>query len=378
MKGTFEADFSEFKNEVDASVAKMRTFEGGTEGVNLTLGRLHDSLGRIDSVLSTVDVRIGSAVRSLAELQTASGQTVRELGAISTAGLAIGAGLGGWQLGRIIADFVGADEAISNATASLLGWGSAAAEVAGAKADVLARASEHAGAAITDLSEAMRINTDFAKQQIQHFELLRFAREQNRQAALKEIENDRELTLWARGVNDELARRAALERQLDEQRRRGMEEYERGLLREFELETKVWTDAIRMTDDLNARLQKKLDLQIANQAALAVEAQKAREANAERALGPGVSDPALEAAIRRDAALRDVSTKSALAPGIDVGPLIQKIWQDFDEQILKRGATAAAAGPPVQVNVSGIMDPRTIDELTDAIMRKTGRLWPGR
>lgn len=475
MKATFEADFTTFRAEVDASLVKMRGFESESENVSAALSKMVDQFsgraviaeatlmaeaiqrlggashltaaeivkvgqtaidaaeqfekwgqaipkpiqGLIDVAAASVDaaakakrlrdevdtwgpvtvkagtsvsglqsqlsqfnnilaaggVHVSNELGALSELANASGKTASELGKLTSIGLGVGALMEGWNLGRHIAEWTGTDKIIGDATATLLGWGDAAGQTAGAQADVLAKASANAGRSITDLSEAMAINAEHAKTDADHWAQL--AAEQKASADAF----DRLRTFIEAGdkaFDQHADQRIANEQRMAAENKRGMEEYERGLLREFELETKVWGDAIKLTDALNARLQTKLDLQTKYQMALAVDVQKARDVNTDRNLGPGISDPALDAAARRDAALRDAASRSAMAPGIDVGPIIQKIWQDFDEQILKRGAAAVAATPPVQVNVSGIMDPRTIDEITDAIMRRTGRLWPGR
>jgi hypothetical protein len=431
MKATFDADFSNFRNEVESAAQKLQGFERTSGAASSTLERLHDSVARFDSVLNSVGIHMSTDVRALAELGSAANQTASELGALATAGLAVGVGIAAWNIGRAIADFGDADQVIADSTAKLMGWGDVAKEQAAAGADALAAASRQAGRDVTDMADALNLAAQAAANlkrqgapdegffqvkerlgeialvqqsgvlpqltkdlQSHNFTLKELAERyvisvqalqqyqrvlESQHESEKRIQADYDATTrLIKEAEAEVDRRAAQQRRIDAENKRGMEEYEAGLLREYELELKVWNDAIKMTDALNARLQKKLDLQIANQTALALEAQQARDVNTNRNLGGGISDPALDAATRRDAALRDLASKSAGAPGIDVGPIIQKIWQDFDEQILKRGAAAVAATPPVQVNVSGIMDPRTIDEITNAIMQRTGRLWPGR
>jgi hypothetical protein len=102
-------------------------------------------------------------VRALGQLGEAAGKTASEIGLIGTAGLVLGAAIGGWKIGRAIADFFSLDEAIGNATAKLLGWGDAQAAASGARGDVLALATQRSGHAVTDLTEAMRINDEWFK-----------------------------------------------------------------------------------------------------------------------------------------------------------------------------------------------------------------------
>jgi len=57
-----------------------------------------------------------------------------------------------------VMEFFELDEAVSKAWVSLLGWGDAAKEAAGANADALAKASATAGREITSMKEALEIN----------------------------------------------------------------------------------------------------------------------------------------------------------------------------------------------------------------------------
>jgi hypothetical protein len=121
-----------------------------------------DQLAQVDGVLGAMGVHLGPEVKALRELGEHSDKTASQLGALGTVALAAGAAIGGWKLGRLVADFTGSDEAIGNATAKLLGWTTAAGG-AGSATDTLARASATAGRAIVSLSEAIAINTAAVK-----------------------------------------------------------------------------------------------------------------------------------------------------------------------------------------------------------------------
>ena len=95
-----------------------------------------------------------------AELGEAAGKTVSQVGAVATAGLAAGAAFGGWKIGRLVSDVFGLDEAIGKLTARLFGLGDVEAEVAGAKADAMVRASQKMGFEVTSYSNAIEINAD--------------------------------------------------------------------------------------------------------------------------------------------------------------------------------------------------------------------------
>jgi hypothetical protein len=125
--------------------------------------RFRGSLQSFDGVMASLGVNIGAEARALGELSSAAGKTASELGLVSTAGLAAGAAFAGWKIGRVIADFFELDKAIGEAAASLLGWGDVAGQVAGANADVLAKASKAAGIEIKDMALALAINEEVAK-----------------------------------------------------------------------------------------------------------------------------------------------------------------------------------------------------------------------
>lgn len=167
----FTADFEDFKGQTMAATSSLKGFEASAEkaGSSLRLvsstsqttaphvNNLRTSLSQFDGVLSSVGIKLGPEIRALGELGDASGKTASQIGLLGTAGLALGAAVGGWKIGRLIADFFDLDEKIGNATAKLLGFGDVAAQEAGAGMDVLARASTLAGRAITDFAAAQQI-----------------------------------------------------------------------------------------------------------------------------------------------------------------------------------------------------------------------------
>jgi len=119
---------------------------------------LKGALTQFDGLLGSLGVNIGGGVRGLGELGEASGKSASQLGVIATAGLVVGAGIAGWKIGRAVSEFFDLDNIIGNATAKLLGWGDAASEAAGSKADALARASKTIGFEVLNLTTAMEIN----------------------------------------------------------------------------------------------------------------------------------------------------------------------------------------------------------------------------
>lgn len=146
-----------------SSVQHAKEELGGMEGSAVRTGKatqgLGDQLAQVDGVLGAMGVHLGPEVKALRELGEHSDKTASQLGALGTVALAAGAAIGGWKLGRLIAEFTGSDEAIGNATAKLLGWTTAAGG-AGSASDTLARASAIAGRNVVSLADALQINTD--------------------------------------------------------------------------------------------------------------------------------------------------------------------------------------------------------------------------
>lgn len=168
--------------------------------------------------------------------------------------------------------------------------------------------------------------------------------------------------------------------------RHEMEEYAREEWAAFQIGQKLIADGNKLLDEQNAKMAKRLEMQTAFVASLILESQQAKEINTERNLGPAIPDRAAEAARQRDLELSRIESARERAPAFDFGPMIQKIWQDFDAAILQRakgGTGAVPVGTTIQsqnINVNGVLDPRTINELAAAVgaamMRQTGRQYP--
>jgi hypothetical protein len=195
VTGKFDADFSDFKNEVDESTVKLKAMEteadavgaavdkaltpkGGAgsalEGMTGALGNLNTAAASTTTTLAQLAMENDAiaassvAVVTTTEMEAAGFLTVQSTTAETVAGLMSAAGAAeifgsaiiGWKIGRAVSDFFDLDKVIGNATASLLGLGNVAGETAGAKLDTLAKASQEAGYQVTNLSEAIQILTD--------------------------------------------------------------------------------------------------------------------------------------------------------------------------------------------------------------------------
>jgi hypothetical protein len=183
IQAEFVADFSKWKAEVLAAQTDLKGLQASAESATKEVAKLTDEgAGRFtvtaaeirkaggatkdlsddfknfDSVLSSVGVNIGSHVKAFGELKAAAGQSATSLGAVGTAGLAVGAAFAGWQLGRMIADVLGLDKAVADLATRLLDLGDVKAQTAAARTDAMAIASQRAGREITSMSEAVAVN----------------------------------------------------------------------------------------------------------------------------------------------------------------------------------------------------------------------------
>jgi hypothetical protein len=159
----FDADFSDFVSETAKAEKALDGFGKTSEKTQSFTKGLHGSLTQFDRVLSSVGINIGSTVSAIGEIANAAGKTTRELGLFTTAGLAAGAAMAGWEFGRVVAGWLGTDAAIGKATASLLGW-SDAQQVSGAKQDTINLAIKHGADATISYTEAIKYNTEWTRQ----------------------------------------------------------------------------------------------------------------------------------------------------------------------------------------------------------------------
>jgi hypothetical protein len=182
ITATFDADFSAFSRETQKAEADIRSFAGTTEksldavtaavdktgaSADQTGGRvlgLRESYSQFDNALNAAGIHIGQQIKAIDEIGQAAGKTASELGALGVAGLAVGAAMAGWEVGRKIAEFTGADKIIGNATAALLGWGDVAKETAAAGADAIALAFQRTGVQATNAAQALELNTKWVKE----------------------------------------------------------------------------------------------------------------------------------------------------------------------------------------------------------------------
>lgn len=178
MSAAFTADFTQFVGAAKTAEVALDKVEGAAGRVVPSVHNLRGALSTFDGVLASMGVNIGTEIRGLTELGEASGKTFTQLGLVATAGLAAGAALGGWKLGRLIAEFFDLDKAIGSATAKMLGWGDLVGAEAGAKQDTINAAIRRGADATINYADAISFNTK---------------KVQENQAALKEkVKTDKE------------------------------------------------------------------------------------------------------------------------------------------------------------------------------------------
>jgi hypothetical protein len=172
IEAKFTADFSELEKAVKAASGTLKKLEGDAASTSKEVTKLADTsatsfrsassatqnwtkdFNKFDSILSSVGVNIGTTGKAIGELGAAAGQSATSMGLLGTAGLAVGAAIAGWNIGRWIADILDLDTKIANLNGSI---DALRAQEKGAGLDVLANASRLAGREITNMAEALRI-----------------------------------------------------------------------------------------------------------------------------------------------------------------------------------------------------------------------------
>jgi hypothetical protein len=197
ITATFAADFSQFVASTKNAEVALVKLDGQGVKLGTTLertqsnsDRFRTSLQSFDGVLASLGVNIGTEVRALGELGEAAGKSAGDLGLIATAGLAAGAAMAGWKLGRFAAEWLGLDEKIAGATARLMDWGDLSAQVVGAQQDVVTRAIERGAAATISYSDALAFNNEWLKKR-------RGALEEDEKAQKANAEEQKKLNIEA-------------------------------------------------------------------------------------------------------------------------------------------------------------------------------------
>lgn len=121
----------------------------------------------VDNVLDVFGIHLGPARKAIDDLGYAAENGAGKLGLIGSAGLTLGAAIGGWQLGRAISEFTGLDEKIGDVVLHLQGLPTVAEQAAAATADAIARAQKaHPELTVLTGETARLLNELDAKSQV--------------------------------------------------------------------------------------------------------------------------------------------------------------------------------------------------------------------
>jgi hypothetical protein len=199
IKGTFDADFEDFKKEVDLSTEKLKAMETEADRVGVAVDKAVDTGGGGGlSTMADGASQLATELQDLGKVATTTGSAVGGLGdsldAMAQFGIqavsaseAADAGFGkmgksadslgstlslaaktqlaektyelSYAVTRAGMEFFQLDQYVAHAWTSLLGFGDASKAAAAAAGDTLAKASAIAGREIRDLDEAIKIVT---------------------------------------------------------------------------------------------------------------------------------------------------------------------------------------------------------------------------
>jgi len=179
IASTLQADFSDFVAETMKANAAMKAMQAEAHGVSSAVAgtasdldevagaattstagvnKLSTSLRTADKTIGAFGVSMGPTISAIEEMEQVSGKTAAELGVLGTALSVAGAAMAGWKIGRWIADMTGADKAISDWAATMMGLPSLSEQTAGAIQDVIDKAVA-AGYAGNDYAGAIKFVT---------------------------------------------------------------------------------------------------------------------------------------------------------------------------------------------------------------------------
>lgn len=125
---------------------------------------LSDSYRQFDGVLQGAGIHIGPQVKAIEDIAGAAGKSIGQIGALGTAGLALGTGMAAWGITRAAMEFLGLDKNVESAWRSLLHYGDVAEQVAGAKQDTINRAIALGAKATISYKEAIEFIPHAQKQ----------------------------------------------------------------------------------------------------------------------------------------------------------------------------------------------------------------------
>jgi hypothetical protein len=155
---------AEAPSDMDRLMAATRGVADETEQAVVHHNNLTDSLGQFDRLLSKVGVNLTSEIGALKEVESAAGKTTTELGALGTAGLAIGTAFASYDLTRKALEFLGLKEAVDSTAESfwrfVLRLDDPALVTAAAKQDAITNAIKAGAPETIKYADAVKYLTD--------------------------------------------------------------------------------------------------------------------------------------------------------------------------------------------------------------------------
>lgn len=172
ITASFSADFSDFSREVDKAEQDLTDFVLNADQAGAAIVQMSDKSAKaapnvqtlsatarqFDQSLAALGINIGPATRAIGEIEAVAGKSATALGALGTAGAVLSAAVGGWQIGRKIAESLGTDKWIADHVAAWMGWGDVAKETAGAVADAAKYAAERTVPEVQKITKAFAVD----------------------------------------------------------------------------------------------------------------------------------------------------------------------------------------------------------------------------
>lgn len=152
---------TEGKVYIETTAAEMQKLSGAAADAGAQIETV--GAAAASEAIQAMPSHFAAARAGLNDVAEGAGLTVTQLGLFATAGLVAGTAMASWKITRAAMEFLELDGAVAKTWTRLLGFGDATAAAAGAKLDVLTRASTIAGRAITDMAEAIAINDQHFK-----------------------------------------------------------------------------------------------------------------------------------------------------------------------------------------------------------------------
>lgn len=150
-------------DSIGASGGRMSGLSDASVKTTGSMNGLTTVYHQFDGVLQSVGINIGPQVKGIEDIANAATGASGKIGGLASAGLVLGTGIAAWGITRAIMEFLDLDKSVEKAWRTLLGYGDAAAEVAGAKQDVINRAIANGAKETISYKDAIQFNIDAVK-----------------------------------------------------------------------------------------------------------------------------------------------------------------------------------------------------------------------